>query len=897
MGDQPRRKKGRKIGDYVVLKKIGQGQFGKVFLAENENTGAKMALKQLKIEQIARNEDLRRNFKSELSIMHKLHHPNVIRCEEFYESEHHYYVLMEFCNEGTLEFLNSPRRPDVKVEKCLEYWLQIKEGFRALRKAKVIHRDVKLENLLLKDGVLKISDFGVARFGKEACNTTMVGTLLTMAPEVMNPRAALAEAEANMLDSSVQLEYTSKVDLWSIGVVYYEILFGDFPFFGFNPGELIHNMKTKSGEKLEMKAEVPTEMANLLRRLLVFDPNERISWDEFFDHPAFDIFQIPIHLRKLYPHLKKKWRKNISKTSLDEMVSNKLHSRKSLEQMARENKDLFMRKNTLTYTIENGKFEDSTYFLYSNTPVKSDESKNFLFPNKAEGRSNWRSERRSGRQSEMERIEESELEHVGSKKRKDKTAKKRDKNLRGSSVRSTLKALQRREKKRNNSRKKTALHNKIRERAIEISRNINESMQNMIASKNPIEANYSITNYAVVPDNVSTNDTDTAHNTLEKENSNKINNRFLKRHKQTEIDEKREKYKKRHAPSPVEENSRSRSRLRGNRRHGLASKERERKKRESGIQRLIDARKKMRTNDLSSTGSNLGKHGILRGEAIKNRVLGNSTHLVEASSSKRAGIRRDSDREQMQFTPRNLADSQIEIMGRLVAHRYSHEKNKVMFIHLSIKKTRELIKMKVNKSIEENLYMSIILMMRKAALLTENTLQSLTEKVNIFEEKEFDKFLESTSYSEIVNEYSNDLPNFRAYSSRLMAWALASAPQLKSELRRIEILERSSEKIKSGVASTLNLVEIDAQLKVQYSLLRRFPIEKIGKGSYKRVPMKTKRLFYMTLVKLKYSIFCDKYFPYKSGDSVFDWKLFFSTFQSVSLDMLRKLAGVAKLDY
>ena len=879
MGDG-RRKKGRKIGDYVVLKKIGQGQFGKVFLAQNEKTGAKMALKQLKIEQIARDEDLRRNFKSELSIMHKIHHPNVIRCEEFYESEHHYYVLMEYCNQGTLEFLNSPRRPKVSLEKCAEYWLQIKEGFRALRKAQVIHRDVKLENLLLKDGILKIADFGVARFGLEACNTTMVGTLLTMAPEVMNPRAALPEAEAHMLDSKVELEYTSKVDLWSVGVVYYEILFGDFPFFGFNPSELIHNMKTKSGKQLKIPKKIPAKLEDLLKSLLVFDPNKRISWEEYFKHPAFENYPLPSHLNKVYPHLVKKKKSTKMVTSLYNELEDQLHSRRSLEDMMPNKRDMFVRKDTMNYLVESNQYEDSSYFLYSNTPTK--ENKGSLFFSSK----NKKNERKSERPSKMERIEETEMEHTPKDSRR--KIKRDDVGSRGSNVRSTLKALQRRKKSNNPSKKKTDLQNKIRQRAIDLSRNMSDSIQNLIISRNPSKNNFSITNYAIV------NDGDSTKKTMKRVASQSLTRKetseLLNRKRQTE-NRKRDMYKKRYAPSRVEiENSNNNGNRRNNGTLGMVSIEREKKKRESGIKRLIKTRKRMRSKEMRAGGSRLGRRGLFREEAVKNKVLGNSTHLVEAESSKRAGIRRDSNTDSN--TKQQLKNSQVEVLGRMVAHRYSHEKNKVMFIHLSIKKTRELIKLKINPDIQLNLYLTIILMMRKAAVLTDMTLQSLVQKINIFDEPEFDSFLLSRSYSDMVNEFSNDLPNFKAYSTRLMAWALASAPELKPQLRRMEILERSSEKIRSGLYSVNTLQELDSLLKVQFSLLKSFPIDGPKQGSYYRISLKVKRLFVMTLVKLKYSIFCEKFFPYKSGDSFFDWKLFFNTFKSISVHMLRKLAGI-----
>ena len=134
---------------------------------------------------------------------------------------------------------------------------------------KIIHRDVKLENLLFKNNVLKVADFGTAKRGMESTSTKMIGSFLTMAPEVMQVFG----------DDDDDDTYSSKVDLWSIGVVFYEILFGESPFYGSYVAQMIQNMRKCSGKNLKMLKPVNPLIQDLLCGLLQFNPKHRISWD------------------------------------------------------------------------------------------------------------------------------------------------------------------------------------------------------------------------------------------------------------------------------------------------------------------------------------------------------------------------------------------------------------------------------------------------------------------------------------------------------------------------------------------------------------------------------------------------------------------------------------------
>ena len=148
-------------------------------------------------------------------------------------------------------------------------------GFQALRKHKVLHRDFKLANLFINDDMLIIGDFGFAKSGQDMAETKL-GTPLTMAYEILTSNS----------ENSV---YTSKADLWSVGIVYYQILFGKTPFFGFTMHDLIRDIKRKV-KILPFPKEISEESKDLIKRLLKTNPDERIDWHDFFNHPLFKKF-------------------------------------------------------------------------------------------------------------------------------------------------------------------------------------------------------------------------------------------------------------------------------------------------------------------------------------------------------------------------------------------------------------------------------------------------------------------------------------------------------------------------------------------------------------------------------------------------------------------------------
>lgn len=147
-------------------------------------------------------------------------------------------------------------------------------GFRELHAHKIMHRDFKLANIFLNDDNLIIGDFGFAKSGAEMASTKL-GSPITMAPELLNAGSVV--------------RYNNKADLWSIGVCFFQMIFGKPPFNAKTLDELKNLVKTKSGAHLEFPAEPSTteECKELLRKLIEPSPEKRIEWSEFFKHTLF----------------------------------------------------------------------------------------------------------------------------------------------------------------------------------------------------------------------------------------------------------------------------------------------------------------------------------------------------------------------------------------------------------------------------------------------------------------------------------------------------------------------------------------------------------------------------------------------------------------------------------
>jgi serine/threonine protein kinase len=270
----------KRVGDYVLVSELGKGQFGIVYKAKHVNTGDVYAIKTVKKASISSNPKLKSLFDTEINIMSKIKHPNILHLYEYLETGNNFYLIIDYCNNGDMES-HVKKFNFLGEDESVYFLMQIMNGFRELHKHKIMHRDFKLANIFLHDDKLIVGDFGFAKSGHEMAQTKL-GSPITMAPEML-----LAQNTKNLV-------YTNKADLWSIGVCFYQMIFGQLPWEVSDLDDLKQKVQTDSGKNLQFpidKCPITQECKDLLISLLEVDPVKRIEWDNFFNHKVFAIHE------------------------------------------------------------------------------------------------------------------------------------------------------------------------------------------------------------------------------------------------------------------------------------------------------------------------------------------------------------------------------------------------------------------------------------------------------------------------------------------------------------------------------------------------------------------------------------------------------------------------------
>ena len=266
----------RTVGERWVLDDatLGRGSFATVWRATCGKTGAVVAVKEIACERLSKK--LRESLKLEVEVMRRMRDENILRFIDMQSSNETAYIVLEYCGGGDLsQFIKRHGRMEELAAR--RFMLQLARGLKAMRKAQIVHRDLKPQNLLLTsndlNAELKIADFGFARYirDSEGMADTVCGSPLYMAPEVLNYQ-----------------RYDAKADLWSVGAILFEMLVGTVPFTGQNQVQLLRNIqKTEFKIPIHIAQGLSAECIDLLRGLLHRDAANRISFEEFFNHPFF----------------------------------------------------------------------------------------------------------------------------------------------------------------------------------------------------------------------------------------------------------------------------------------------------------------------------------------------------------------------------------------------------------------------------------------------------------------------------------------------------------------------------------------------------------------------------------------------------------------------------------
>jgi serine/threonine protein kinase/Tfp pilus assembly protein PilF len=251
---------GKTISHYRILKKLGEGGMGEVYLAEDTKLNRRVALKFLPT-QLASDEKFRERFKREARAAAALNHPNIITIHEVSEYRGRPFIAMEYVGGESLKDLIAEK--DLSFGKVIDIAGQICEGLATAHKSGIIHRDIKPQNIVVdKDGRARILDFGLARLERDAMLTrtgSTVGTVAYMSPE---------QAKGERVDQ--------RSDIFSLGVVLYEMITLQTPFRGEHEAAMMNSILSDTPEPLaRYKADVSQELERIVEKALRKDVNTR----------------------------------------------------------------------------------------------------------------------------------------------------------------------------------------------------------------------------------------------------------------------------------------------------------------------------------------------------------------------------------------------------------------------------------------------------------------------------------------------------------------------------------------------------------------------------------------------------------------------------------------------
>uniref|UniRef100_A0A6P4DZH0 Mucin-17 isoform X4 n=1 Tax=Drosophila rhopaloa TaxID=1041015 RepID=A0A6P4DZH0_DRORH len=249
---------------FDIIKKLGQGTYGKVQLGINKETGQEVAIKIIKKCKIEAEADLVR-IRREVQIMSSVHHPNIIHIYEVFENRDKMVLVMEFAAGGELYDYLSERKV-LTEEEARRIFRQVATAVYYCHKHKICHRDLKLENILLDEkGNAKIADFGLSNvFDDQRLLGTFCGSPLYASPEIVEGTPYQGP----------------EVDCWSLGVLLYTLVYGSMPFDGSNFKRLVKQIS--QGDYYEPRK--PSRASTLIRDMLTVCPRKRASIEQICSH-------------------------------------------------------------------------------------------------------------------------------------------------------------------------------------------------------------------------------------------------------------------------------------------------------------------------------------------------------------------------------------------------------------------------------------------------------------------------------------------------------------------------------------------------------------------------------------------------------------------------------------
>jgi eukaryotic-like serine/threonine-protein kinase len=261
------------IGQYKIIAKIGAGGMGEVYLAQDSKLARKVALKLLPDFFVNDRERLTR-FHQEARAASSLNHPNIITIHEIGQVGSAHFIATEFIEGQTLRQVIASG--SLKMSEALDVVIQSASALAAAHTAGIVHRDIKPENIMLRpDGYVKVLDFGLAKQSREqAFNTTTDSP--TLARVSTNPGVVMGTASYMSPEQARGQRVDARTDVWSLGVVLYEMIAGRLPFEGDNTGDVIAAILDKQAPPLARYApNTPAELQRIVSKALRKNVDQR----------------------------------------------------------------------------------------------------------------------------------------------------------------------------------------------------------------------------------------------------------------------------------------------------------------------------------------------------------------------------------------------------------------------------------------------------------------------------------------------------------------------------------------------------------------------------------------------------------------------------------------------
>ena len=297
---------------YQFGQKLGEGSFGSVYIIKHKQTGDLRAVKVIRkcLQHPTQNKTshLTKDILREIELLKSLDHQNIIKLFEFYEGEKMFYIITEYCKGGELFTKLKQEGGQDEITSAL-IMFQLFSAINYCHSRKVMHRDLKPENIMLEDQTkngminIRIIDFGTAKLYENEYEDKIIGTPYYIAPEVIDRK------------------YNEKCDLWSLGVIMYVLLKGKFPFGGSEKQQIFKNIKKGVYDITSPPFDkVSNEAKELIKKLLVLDPNQRITAEHALNEPWFTKLKIKEKLSEISPTAMRNMLNNIKHYRPDKVL-------------------------------------------------------------------------------------------------------------------------------------------------------------------------------------------------------------------------------------------------------------------------------------------------------------------------------------------------------------------------------------------------------------------------------------------------------------------------------------------------------------------------------------------------------------------------------------------------